>query len=496
MPHPTRSRLHTRLHPPSAVLLALTAASFLFAGGETAAVALALPAFPGAMGYGAASIGGRGGRVIEVTNLDDSGPGSLRAAIEASGPRTVVFRIAGIITVNGSIDLRNPYITIAGQTAPGGGITLRGTTDHILRIKDTHDVIIRYLRFRNGSGDPGDNDNINIRGSWNVIIDHVSMSWATDENVGIWRDTTTSPLVHGITIQRSIFAEGLAGHSKGMQISGEKDYSDPLNPMEAWRGVSQISLHHNLFLHNQERNPRVISLGTEVINNVVYNWERRIGETQSASVIDYIGNYYVAGPMSRADRLLMHEDCSPDHPEWVCPLPIPSIYITGNVALPMFPDPAADNWNLVKYNFTYTPLPLLFRRLVRLPQGNIPVRVQSAAQAYASVVANVGANARLNARGHRLSNLDAVDARLLADVVNRTGPTTPITGPDEVGGYPAVDAGTPVTDSDHDGVPDAYESSRGWNPFDVGDGALDADGNGYSNLEEYLNGRRPLRSRR
>jgi len=455
---------------------------------EASAQAAVLPAFPGAAGHGAGAIGGRGGRIIEVINLNDSGPGSLRAAIEATGSRIVVFRVAGIITVQGSIRLRNPYITIAGQTAPGSGITLRGTTDHILRIKDTHDVVIRYLRFRNGSGSPGDNDNINIRGSWNVVIDHVSMSWATDENTGIWRDTVTSPTIHGVTIQRSIFAEGLAGHSKGMQISGYKDYSDPANPVEAWKGISDVTLHHNLYIHNTDRNPRLISSGTQVMNNVVYNWQTRIGESQSASIVDYVGNYYVAGPMSRTDRLLLHENCSPDHPEWVCPLPDPSIYIKGNVVVPVFPDPNADNWNLLKSNFTYAPLPPSFRRLQALPQGTVPVAVQAATDAYASVVGDVGANARLDSAGHLVPNVDSADSRLVADVVNRTGPTSPISSPTAVGGYPAVQPGTPATDSDHDGMPDEFEVLNGFKVNDASDSPLDTDGDGYSNVEEYLNG--------
>jgi hypothetical protein len=201
-----------------------------------------------------------------------------------------------------------------------------------------------------------------------------------------------------------------------------------------------------------------------------------------------VGNYYVAGPMSKADRLLMHEDCSPDHPEWACPLPDPSIYIAGNVALPAFTNPAADNWSILAYNFRYTPLPRLFRRLVRLPQGRIPVLVQPAAEAYASVMADVGANARLGASGRGLPNLDAVDARLLAEVVHRTGPTTPISSPADVGGYPVVDPGTPVVDSDHDGMPDVFELRRGHDPYDPSDGAADPDGDGYTNLEDYLNG--------
>ena len=286
--------------------------------GERSLILCPIPSFPGAEGYGAISVGGRGGRVIEVTNLNNSGPGSLRAAIEAEGPRIVVFRVAGNIQLDGELRIWNSYLTIAGQTAPGSGITIKGYGDNALRIynKDNngvHDVVIRYLHLRHGQVD-GSNDNLTIHGGHNIIIDHVSMSWSTDENVGVWSEMDR-PRIYNTTFQRSIMAEGLAGHSNGMHVSGEKDYSLE-NPVEAWRRIYDLTIHDNLFIHNTHRNPRVISAGTQVVNNVVYNWKYRIGETMSGSVIDYINNYYKAGPMSNLDRLLLHEEISPDYPGW------------------------------------------------------------------------------------------------------------------------------------------------------------------------------------
>ncbi|MEM7034013.1 MAG: pectate lyase, partial [Chloroflexota bacterium] len=232
-----------------------------------------IPAFPGAEGGGAWSLGGRGGRVIEVTNLKDSGSGSLRAALEASGPRIVVFRVGGTIELKELIIIRNPYLTIAGQTAPGDGITLK---DNGIRIM-THNVIVRYMRFRPGDDSKAegiDVDGINITNRpddkndkdamvHDIILDHVSVSWAIDKNIGVWNSRPEINEIENITIQWSIISEGLANnrhyegeHSKGVLIG---EYSN------------NVSMHHNLFAHNTARNPKVKGGSAEVINNVVYN---------------------------------------------------------------------------------------------------------------------------------------------------------------------------------------------------------------------------------
>ena len=265
-----------------------------------------IPAFPGAEGFGAISKGGRGGQVLEVTTLADSGPGSLRAALEADGPRMVVFRVAGIIELEDAIHIQHPYLTVAGQTAPGGGILLKGRDNTLLRLrKGVHDVVIRYLRLRNGSGkaDGSGYDNLMITGAHNVVMDHVSMSWSTDENASMHRKATYEP-IYNITVQRSIMAEGLAGHSNGMLVAGDADYSNPNQIVEAWRGVSNLSIHHNLFAHNTHRNPRVKSGGAQVINNVIYNWKHRIGMTTRGSVIDMINNFCQGWPHVESNTTL------------------------------------------------------------------------------------------------------------------------------------------------------------------------------------------------
>lgn len=449
---------------------------------------LPIPAFPRAEGFGALSVGGRGGRVIEVTNLYDRGPGSLRSAMEAEGARIVVFRVGGTIRLRDTIRIKDPYLTVAGQTAPGGGILLKGTQNTLIRIEDgAHDIILRYLRLRNGSEEANGfgYDNIAINGGYNILLDHLSLSWSSDENASIYRKAD-DPSIYNVTIQRSILGEGLDGHSNGLIVSGETNFSNPDNPIEAWKDIRNISIHHNLFIHNSHRNPRVTAAGTEVINNVIYNWKYRIGETTRGSVIDFINNYAQAGPVSNLDRLFLHENSSPAHPN--DPYPNPSIYTQGNIVDPVQTDPNANNWDLWKLNYTYNPLPESYRRSTPLQQPPIPIMVQSANEAYESVLEDVGVNARLNCQGDWVFNADDVDRRYLFDIINHWGYDEPISRPYDGGGYPDIDPGTPCTDSDRDGMPDLWESQNQFNPQDPSDGSTDADGDGYTNIEEYLNG--------
>lgn len=254
-----------------------------------------IPAFPGAEGFGAQSIGGRGGKVFEVTNLNNSGSGSLRACVEASGPRTCVFRTGGTIELSSKLIINNPYITIAGQTAPGGGIALKrsaGTSGAFFNVgRGAHDVVIRYIRIRPGTfgGQP---DGIGIYGN-NVIVDHSSVSWAVDENMSTWYNA------QNITIQWSIISEGLycSTHPKGCHSMGL---------LLGASGSGNISVHHNLFAHNDERNPRIKTSGTvDVVNNIIYNpgisgsWgPSHISGDYSQTPINYVANFYKTGPDS------------------------------------------------------------------------------------------------------------------------------------------------------------------------------------------------------
>jgi pectate lyase len=235
----------------------------LIAGVLLAAVSVGaeLPDFPGAEGFGATTPGGRGGRVIYVTTLDDSGPGSLRAAIGAQGPRTILFRVGGVIDLQSALVVREPFVTIAGQTAPGGGICLRGDNFGIA----THDVVVRFLRVRLGDLRRREVDTFSIAdGSRNVVVDHCSASWSIDETLSPSGD------ISDVTVQWCIISESL---NNSLHSKGPHGYGSLL------RATGGVSLHHNLWSHHNGRNPRFGDNYAEgpfptfdFRNNVIYNW--------------------------------------------------------------------------------------------------------------------------------------------------------------------------------------------------------------------------------
>ena len=208
-----------------------------------------IPAFPGAEGYGAMTRGGRGGKVIIVTNLNDSGPGSLREACETEGPRIVVFAVSGTITLEKRLRISNPYITIAGQTAPGDGICIRRYPLSI----NTSEVIIRYIRVRLGDETGDDSDAISGRYHKNIILDHVSASWSIDETVSIYH-------CENVTIQWCLISESLydAGHVKGTHGFGG-----------IW-GSNRSTYHHNLLAHHTSRNPRLLLVADITISEITW----------------------------------------------------------------------------------------------------------------------------------------------------------------------------------------------------------------------------------
>jgi pectate lyase len=413
-----------------------------------------IPAFPGAEGYGARSIGGRGGRVFEVTTLEDSGPGSLREAVEASGPRVVVFKVAGTIVLKKHLKVENPYLTIAGQTAPGDGITLRNDPDNndaVMTI-GAHDVIVRYLRFR-----PGPSamltccvDALQVYYTKNVILDHVSASWGTDGQI----DITNS---EDVTVQWSIIAEALydsthvkGPHSMGMLISAGR----------------QISLHHNLYAHNKERNPRIQSTDLlDFVNNVIYDpgsWPTVITASSGPSYVNYVQNYLKVGPSTSTERQLFPIAVLPEDGG-----PTIGIYAAGNFF---------EGRDYANEDDSSVVRPENRDLMVDEPYDAPPITTTDPNEALREILADVGAN---------FPNRDSVDQRILANVINGTGSV--IDDPSQVGGWPRLESGTPYVDSDGDGMADDYERERGLNPNDPSDGALDSDGDGYTNLEEFLN---------
>lgn len=422
-------------------------------------------AFPGAEGYGAQSIGGRAGRVIEVTNLNDSGPGSLRAAIEAEGPRTVVFRLGGTIELRTPLEIENPYITIAGQTAPGGGIAIK--TDETmdgaaLEINAEH-VIVRYIRVRPG---PMTETSQNVdaliigRNARHVIVDHCSFSWSTDETISVWYDSSD------ITIQWSIISEALMNstHDAGPQSYG----------LLIGNKSSRISLHHNLFAHNHRRNPRISGGHSDLVNNIIYNSGSTPSRLNGNSLdgndapasVNFVGNLFKPGPSSdfaHEVKMLASENGSPF-----------TAFISDNLG-PNRPDNSVPDLDIVH------------------PEGHqFMVDDRHEAPFVTTTSAEVAYDQVLTSAGAILPARDAVDERVVNDVLNTTGRI--IDDPSEVGGWPQLTNGEPPTDGDRDGMPDAWEMLYGFDPVDAGDGSLDANNDGYTNLEEYLNGTSPIAS--
>ena len=451
-----------------------------------------IPAFPGAEGGGKYSFGGRGGKVIVVTNLNDDGPGSLREACEQGGARIIVFNVAGIIRIKTPLIIRAPYITIEGQSAPGDGICIAGETVWI----NTHDVIIRYMRFRRGETNVGRRDDA-IGGNpvGNIMIDHVSASWGLDENMSMYRhmyNDSTGKIEDklgtvNITIQNSIFSECLDtwNHAFGSTLGGEN-----------------CAFIRNLWADNAGRNPSIGWNGIfNFVNNVVFNWVHRSTDGGDyTAMYNIINNYYKPGPATPKNEPIGHRILKPESGRSKLKYRVYGrAYVHGNI-VEGNERVTKDNWdggvqveemeNAGEYKDAMKwdkPLPMP------------PLTIMPTKEAYSFVLDNAGAT---------LPKRDAVDHRITEQV--RTGkinyienvklPTTQfkhrrlpidsykqgiITDPIQVGGYPEY-KGTPYKDSDNDGMPDEYETKHDLNPNNSSDAAK-INKDGYSNIEEYLN---------
>lgn len=454
----------------------------------------AIPAFPGAWGGGMFTTGGRGGKVIAVTNLQDSGPGSLREALETAGARIVIFRVAGTIKIDGDLNINHPDITLAGQSAPGDGICIAGT----LNI-NTHNVIIRHLRVRRGipSGGQGD-DNIGGNPHHHIIIDHCSTSWGMDENISLYRHMRPSldgstqikdPAEH-ITIQWTISSEAL--DAKGHAFGG------------TWGG-NPSTFHHNLFASNTARNPSIGMSGAfDFRYNVVFNWRHRsIDGGDETSTVNLINNYFKPGPATNANMRAVFarvEERSMYSPgsAWAAGDWYPKEanrpgkwYVAGNV-MHDNEEVSQNNWKGMRAKDGATNSagnvhdPLTLAR-VNTPFEGWPVAPhQQAEEVFTAVLAKAGAT---------LPKRDPVDKRVIEMV--RSGKPSTATGiiksVDEVGGYPELrfSPSELLIDSDNDGMPDAWEVKYQLDPHNPADAATDSDGDGYTNIEEYLNGTNP-----
>ena len=444
-----------------------------------------VPAFPGVEGYGAMTRGGRGGKVILVTNLNDSGPGSLRDACETEGPRIVVFTVSGTITLESRLRISNPYITIAGQTAPGDGICIK---KYPLSI-NASEVIIRYIRVRLGDESDADADAISGRYHKNIIIDHVSASWSVDETVSIYH-------CENVTIQWCLISESMynSGHVKGTHGFGG-----------IW-GSNNSTYHHNLLAHHSSRNPRFArGCGyNDFRNNVIYNWgynsvyggekEDSDNENFNFTVVNMVANYFKPGPATRPGertyRIINPYSSGSDDGfgKWY----VADNVVHGNTAV------TADNWDGgVQPQGGSSHIAGL---KLSQPFESIPINQQTAEEAYSSVLESVGAS---------LPKRDAVDARIIdetrngyatyegetfknkARVPDKSKKCGIIDSQRDVGGWPELKSLPAPLDSDTDGMPDAWEERYGLDPRDASNASKDTDNDGYTNIEEYLNGTDP-----
>lgn len=425
-------------------------------------------AFPGAEGYGRFARGGRGGRVIEVTSLEDSGPGTLREAIEAEGPRTVVFRVGGTIHLKDRLVVRNPYITIAGQTAPGDGIAVRGAA---FGFGGTQDAIMRYIRLRVGDDSGRTWDGMGFGSSDHCIIDHCSIAWSIDEGV-------SGRGAKNITFQRNIITEPLnqsihdryrgtnRGHGFAGSISGDIG-----------------SFHHNLLAHCAGRNWSLAGGLTQggkfagrldIRQNVVYNWVHRTndGGVRKANIVN---NFYIPGPATRVFHLMVAKM------ELRLPDDVQQYYVAGNV-MEGRPQYDADNWQNGGVIIDAADIPLM---KLDEPFCESFITERTPLEAYESVMSDVGAN---------IPRLDAIDQRAIDDTRNRSatfkGSKTGLPGiPDsqtDVGGHLEYRNGPAPADEDRDGMADWWERERGLDPANPDDRNVIGEA-GFTMLEHYLN---------
>ena len=432
----------------TAALVASTAVPViaLASGGPQAVAASSVLAFPGAEGAGAQAKGGRGGDVYFVTNLNDSGAGSLRQGISTapSSGRTILFKVSGTIALQSNLDINGKSnLTIAGQTAPGDGIALR---NHSVRVGDkTHDLVMRHIRLRTGSSTAM--DGMWISSGSNIVIDHVSASWGSDEVLSATRDTKD------LTVQNTFITEALnpLAHAFGSLIDSSND--------------TTYSYHHNLWANHISRNPRPGTSAPDpgfkidFRNNVIHNWGYAVGYSASDDKniqLNYVNNYLTAGPSSTATCAMEGGDSSE------------RIYQSGN-KIDLNKNGKVDGtdtgWGMFCGSFQKQSAP-----------HSVPaVATDSADSAYLRVLAQGGATPWRR---------DPVDKRVVGTVRSQTGKI--INTPGEVGGYPTLNSEPAPADADSDGMPDFWEQAMGLNPNNASDRNV-TDSTGYTMLENYLN---------
>jgi len=432
------------------------------------------PAFPGAEGGGKYVTGGRGGKVISVDNLNDKGDGSFRKAIEAEGPRTIIFRVSGIIELQKTVHIKNGDLTIAGQTAPGDGICLK---NYGIRV-DADNVIIRYIRVRPGDEMREENDAITGVRHKNIIIDHCSFSWALDEVASFYDN-------ENFTMQWCIISESLyhSWHHKGDHGYGG-----------IWGGLN-ASFHHNLISDHTSRNPRFCGSRysgnaenekTDFRNNVVYNWGFNSVYGGEEGSYNMVNNYYKAGPATKKDvrhrilnltQMFYNPSINPDtlRAGW--------FFIDGNV-VEGNPEISKDNWNGGVQGKGVDKAAIEKSKLTT-PVEYTPIETDDAKTVFQPVLKCAGASLVR----------DAVDKRIIAEAKSGKekfgasfdgGGKGIIDSQADVGGWPVLKSEAPPKDSDNDGMPDKWEKENGLQP-DIPDNNSYLLNSDYTNLEVYIN---------
>ncbi len=394
-----------------------------------------LPAFPGAQGFGKSATGGRGGTVYHVTTLADSGAGSFRDACSVSG-RTIVFDVGGVIDYSGSRFAPKPNITIAGQTAPGDGITIYGNG---LSFSGSHNNIARFIRVREGiNGDSG-TDAMGIANGHDMIFDHITSSWGRDETFSISGDITN------ITIQSSIISQGLQGHSAGGLIQTD----------------GGVSILRSLYIDNDTRNPKVKGV-SEFVNNVICNWEtigyNMGGDSSGESFVNVFNNYFIRGQAGSSS----------------------AIY-GGNTDFHIY---ATNNWSDMNKNGVLDGSEMSFASYGPMDLKTAPF-AYPITNAYSPLTA---LKLAISDSGPSFKR-DSVDELMIAQLTSwgLLGGTitselvAPMNGPG------VVRNGTPYTDTDQDGMPDFWENGTGSNPLVTDNNSASPSGSGYTRLEDYLN---------
>jgi pectate lyase len=433
-------------------------------------------AFPGAEGYGKYAPGGRGGKVFIVSNLNDKGPGSFREAAEAKGKKMIVFTVSGTIHLETKLSIRGD-VTIAGQSAPGDGICL---ADNSVSLGGDN-IIIRYMRFRMGDkyqkggmvdGNGGDDAFGGIRRK-NIIVDHCSMSWSTDEVFSVYAGDST-------TLQWNLISEPL-NYSYHFE-TGDKDYEH--HGFGAIWGGLHLTAHHNLFAHCNNRNPRFNGIRhtpTEFVdyrNNVIYDWGSNTIYAGEGGDYNIINNYFKYGP--NTSKSVKYRIVNPGKNETIG---FGKWYVNGNY-VDEANDVSKNNWLGIHMGNGGTEDDKK-NTVIDKPHNAWPIPTQTAEEAYESVLKFVGASFKR----------DTLDERIINDVKNRTGKFIDVQGGFPhgteyeltVNAWPNLRSTTVSVDTDKDGIPDEWERKNGLNPSDASDASKISSHSFYTNIELYFN---------